>query len=784
MVSQLTAEHPSAPEALRTLVPAPDDATLLRHAVSTSAALRRAEGPAHVLDMLTAAARLVAPTAAVWALRRVGGPASRATASATAFETTSAFGAAAAACSVDPAAVLDELGEQILVSQSPFDVELFGGPLAAALETLPVPFALTAFPLDSTDASGALLVAAPESALTSAQRSVLALLCDEAAGALALETARATAEQAEALFQTLTQLSASFSERDLVLQQIVRCTADLMRTDAAWIMLADEAKQMLTMTTAYGITSTSFFDATCGTDELLPGAAIRKRRVVCIGDLRGDEHAKRTQEEGLRSIFCAPMFVQDELLGVLIAANRETRDLSPEDRRIMDALASGAAVSIGNARLYAERERSIKRLASVNALLEARSEFQQRLTELVLAGAELDELVAAATDALGCRVLVLDRDLAVLHASPEADTAVDVAGLREAIRSSDQISDGSGVFRVDLAREGRRSSEVLVAPLDLGGQRTAFVVVASGEQPATGPGLAMTEAAVTAIGLELMRERATAEAEARLTGGLFQTLLAGDGTDDASILRRSSYLGYELSGENVVIAATALDESGSGSSRAALGLQNVVQRAVRRHWDAPAPVFERDDAVFVVLSDPQEVTPALIKEQCRLVRQAIELSGRSSGIRIAYAGPHRGIAGVRRAVSEAAYALQVQDVIGKAGAPVAFSELGVWTLLGRVGSREHLVSFAESVLGELLVHDAQRHAQLVDTLRTLIKCNFHYRTAAEALYAHPNTIRYRMTRISALTGLDLTDGDDRLKVELALRILDVVGIPRAPASAA
>jgi DNA-binding PucR family transcriptional regulator len=40
-----------------------------------------------------------------------------------------------------------------------------------------------------------------------------------------------------------------------------------------------------------------------------------------------------------------------------------------------------------------------------------------------------------------------------------------------------------------------------------------------------------------------------------------------------------------------------------------------------------------------------------------------------------------------------------------------------------------------------------------------------------------------MSRISALTGLDLADGDDRLKVELALRILDVVGPRTAPAAA-
>jgi hypothetical protein len=767
MASQLAAEYSSARDLLQGLASQPEDALLLRHAVTASAVLRRADGLAHVLDILTGTARLVAPSSAVWALRRAG----RTTARASAFDTTAPFGAAAAACRLDADALLDDLGEKLEASQSPFDVGADETPLHAALATGGEAFALTAFPLGSTDAPGALLVAVPEEGLSCAQRSVLALLCDEAAGALALETARSTADQAEALFETLTRLSASFSERELVLQQIVRSTADLLRTDAAWIMLVDDEKKLLRTTTMHGITSTTFVEATCGTDELLPGAAIRKRRTVCIGDLRGDDRAKRTKEEGLRSVFCAPMFVQDELLGVLIAGNRETRDLSPEDRRIMDALSSAAAVSIGNARLYAERESSIERLAGVNALLEERSAFQQRLTDLVLAGAELGELVAAATEALGARVLVLDRDLVVLHAN---DDSFDSAALRTSIDASDEMTEGTGVFSVVLADGADETTEVLVAPLELGGERTAYVVVVGDGRMVSGRELGMTEAAVTAIGLELMRERATAEAEARLTGGLFQTLLADDGSDDTMILRRSSYLGYELAGENVVIAAAARDDRPSGA-RPPLGLQSVVQRAVRRHWDAPTPVFERDDAVFVVLSDPVAVTPALIKEQCRLVRQAIELSGASAAIQIAYAGPHKGIAGVRRAVGEAAYALQVQEVIGKGGAPVAFSELGVWTLLGRVGNRDHLLTFANSVLGELLAHDEERQAQFVDTLRTLIKCNFHYRTAAEALYAHPNTIRYRMSRISALTGLDLADGDDRLKVELALRILDVVG---------
>jgi DNA-binding PucR family transcriptional regulator len=778
MASQLTAEHthPTATDLLEGLSVAVDEA-VLRHAVSASAALRRSEDPDYVLDILTSTARLVVPTAAVWAVRESPHAAPR---QAAAFDSTSAFGAACAAPAVDLMEVLEALSERIGAGRFPFDVDTADTPFALAIDAPYRPQSLTVFPLSSPDARGALVVSVPGDGLSPSYRSVIALLCDRASAALELANARAAAQHTEALFDTLTQLSASYSDADLVLDRIVRSAVDLLHTDAAWVMLADEEKQRLNVSTVCGITSTSFFEASCGTDEWLCGAAIRKRRVVCVPDLHAHDQAKYSKIEGLRSTMCAPLFVEDELVGVLMAAHREICDPSPEDRRIMGALASAAAVSIGNARLYAGRESSIARLGHVNDLLEERSEalertirFQQRLTELVLAGNGLDDLVGTVTEALGCRVLILDRDLVVLHGSTAADDDLDAAALRQAIRSSEETSTDTGVSRLAVEL-GERSVQALVAPLDLAGERTAYVVVLEGEDCPDGTDLGMTEAAVTAIGLELMRDRATAEAEARVTGGLFQALLSGDDVDEATMMRRASYLGFELAGQNVVIAAAVGDDGANGKSGGQLSVQGAIQRAVRRHWDAPTPVFERDDAVFVLVSDPEEVSPALIKEQCRLIKRALEISGRTAGVRIAYAGPHSGIAGVRRAVAEAEYALQVQGVLDKNGAPVAFGELGVWTLLGRVGNRDHLSSFAQSVLGELLTHDADRQTQLVDTLRVLIKCNFHYRSAAEALYAHPNTIRYRMSRIATLTGLDLTDGDDRLKVELALRILDVI----------
>jgi DNA-binding PucR family transcriptional regulator len=57
------------------------------------------------------------------------------------------------------------------------------------------------------------------------------------------------------------------------------------------------------------------------------------------------------------------------------------------------------------------------------------------------------------------------------------------------------------------------------------------------------------------------------------------------------------------------------------------------------------------------------------------------------------------------------------------------------------------------------------------------------RRAATALGVHENTIRYRLSRIEEITGLDIvSDGDVQLAVQLALLILrleDRLGSPGA-----
>jgi DNA-binding PucR family transcriptional regulator len=72
-----------------------------------------------------------------------------------------------------------------------------------------------------------------------------------------------------------------------------------------------------------------------------------------------------------------------------------------------------------------------------------------------------------------------------------------------------------------------------------------------------------------------------------------------------------------------------------------------------------------------------------------------------------------------------------------------------------VGDRQPVA--LELDLRSALLVDQLQHLDvdaLTETLRTYLDSDLDVSRTAQALYIHPNTVRYRMRRISDLTGLD------------------------------
>jgi hypothetical protein len=80
-----------------------------------------------------------------------------------------------------------------------------------------------------------------------------------------------------------------------------------------------------------------------------------------------------------------------------------------------------------------------------------------------------------------------------------------------------------------------------------------------------------------------------------------------------------------------------------------------------------------------------------------------------------------------------------------------------------------LRSSRERLLGPVREYDTRHNADLLPTLRSFLACDGSWSACASRMYVHVNTVRYRISRIEALTGRDLSALADRVDFFLALR---------------
>ena len=64
---------------------------------------------------------------------------------------------------------------------------------------------------------------------------------------------------------------------------------------------------------------------------------------------------------------------------------------------------------------------------------------------------------------------------------------------------------------------------------------------------------------------------------------------------------------------------------------------------------------------------------------------------------------------------------------------------------------------------------ASSQAEIAASLRVLFECDMHIEQAAEQLFVHPNTLRYRVGRFEEITGANLRNAKSALEVWWALQ---------------
>ena len=219
---------------------------------------------------------------------------------------------------------------------------------------------------------------------------------------------------------------------------------------------------------------------------------------------------------------------------------------------------------------------------------------------------------------------------------------------------------------------------------------------------------------------------------------LLENLLAGRLPDDAET--ETLGLGLERDAD-LLVAVASLQDSPGADDRALAEAANSIAASI----GSRALVVVRQDEVAAVLPLSGK-SPETIGIALDVARVSAE---REHAIRMQI-----GVSGVCRGLAEVAQRyLEAHQALRRSGPDrpiVSLSELSPF---------EHLVASADRSTRASIALEAaplleSSHAALMETLRAYLDSDLDVARTAETLYVHPNTVRYRLRRISDLTGLD------------------------------
>jgi purine catabolism regulator len=402
--------------------------------------------------------------------------------------------------------------------------------------------------------------------------------------------------------------------------------------------------------------------------------------------------------------------------------------------------------------------------------------IHDRLSALVLHGADVAAITRMLADLVGRRVLLLDELLQV----------VAMAVPSEAFESDSDSGEfrwqpGQDYVRALLATLGRERRPLRVPPMPHFGVDASCVLapVAVGEaifgylailaEGESGGGedleLQIVQHAATVYALSMMRERMAAEVTRQLKDELFEGLLMGRTSDEQVARERAVRLGYkpELTYR---VALLVVESGGHGETDAQR--QRLLERLgawCLRDVDVLATVREAELALVVPSTLDASALARAALDQAFVLLPGARVTGAIGGVCTTASAIARSYAQARRA-------LETARRFGRAGEVIAFDDLGVYRLLFHVSDAEELRGFTDQVLGALIAYDQGHSADLVRTLDAFLRNNGNLQATARDLSLHVNSVTYRLARIQTIAGLDLEDAEDRLLAQVALKILN------------
>lgn len=288
--------------------------------------------------------------------------------------------------------------------------------------------------------------------------------------------------------------------------------------------------------------------------------------------------------------------------------------------------------------------------------------------------------------------------------------------------------------------------------------------------------------ACAVVALELTKEITIFEVENRHKNEFLEGLLSSDERARSLSLKKADIFSLE-SGNKYAVSLIYIDDlekhfydsPGENGTRSKNRLMKTIETAVKAK-NIKVVSGCRGNTITLVLDFQNNVQDEYEKETCiDIVKDIAEAIKQSYNI-TPYTGIgrcYKNLDDLWKSMEESKKALSFARIFNN-DKIIHYDNLGIFRLLCMEHQESEIRRFYKETIESLRQYDEQKDGELINTLRMYFECGGNLKKVSEKMYIHYNTILYRINKIQQITNLDLSNPNDRLNLEVSLKIMSII----------
>ncbi len=292
--------------------------------------------------------------------------------------------------------------------------------------------------------------------------------------------------------------------------------------------------------------------------------------------------------------------------------------------------------------------------------------------------------------------------------------------------------------------------------------------------PLGGFDYAIMESAVTMISLVLLQDLSVQEIEINYRSVFFDNLISDDPHIRSQALNKASL--YRMEADDhfaaVVLKLQCTDESEEITDQVfhdrLISCVRIID-SLKESYSLSGITTTGKQSVQILLNDDDcKILSDALLPFCRNLQKDITRKAPYFQVQVGVGKIVQGIDEVRTTFYSAKTALKLVHRISEEPV-ISYGDLHIYKLLANARLMPELQDLFDETLLPLTIHDEKKNGELIETLESFFVNDSNISKVSKDLFIHYNTALYRLQKIEKLTGLSLSNPEDRLMLNVALK---------------